>query len=492
MKRSHEAKNLIHRCDGGAHAPAALPGITRRHFFEECGVGVGKIALASLLCGGARAAFAAADPMLARPPQFAAKAKHVIYLFMAGAPSQLDLFDPKPVLSKHDGEPIPAEIVKDQRYAFIQRDAALMGSRFQFAKRGESGAEISEMLPHLATVADDIAIIRSMHTNQFNHAPAQLFMNTGSPLPGRPSMGSWVSYGLGSESSDLPGFVVLTTGQGSSGGANNWGGGFLPTVYQGVPFRSQGDPILNVGNPAGIDDAMQREAVDLLGRMNAHSLERIGDPEIATRIANYELAYRMQSSAPELMDLSGESPETLAMYGAEPGEASFANNCLLARRLVERGVRFVNCYHGSWDHHSDVEGGLRGKCAETDRACAALIQDLKQRGLLDETLVVWGGEFGRTPMVESSAALGRSMGRDHHPQAFSMWLAGGGIKPGQTLGATDDLGFHITERPVHVHDLQATILQLLGFDHTQLTYRFQGRDFRLTDVHGEVVQELIA
>jgi hypothetical protein len=471
-----------------------LHSLTRRHFFQECGIGVGKIALATLLAGGTREAFGATqpNPLLPRAPHFAPKAKHVIYLFMPGAPSQLDLFDYKPALVKYDGQPVPAEVVKDQRYAFIQPDAALMSSRFSFARHGESGAELSEMLPHLATVADDLAIIKSVHTTQFNHAPAQIFMNTGSPQLGRPSMGSWVTYGLGSDAEDLPGFVVLSSGSGTSGGAHNWGCGFMPTVYQGVPFRSQGDPVLNVSNPAGIDATMQRESIDLINQLNHHRLGLEGDPEIATRISAYEMAYRMQSSAPELMDLGQESPETLALYGAKPGEPSFANNCLLARRMVERGVRFINCYHGDWDHHSDVEGGLRQKCGETDQACAALITDLKQRGLLDETLVIWGGEFGRTPMVESSAALGRSLGRDHHPQAFTMWMAGGGIKAGQTIGETDELGFHITKDPVHVHDIQATVLHLLGFDHERLVYRFKGRDFRLTDVHGNLVNALLA
>lgn len=466
--------------------------ITRRHFFSDCGVGVGKIALASLLAGSSGRAAVAANPMAPRSPHFAPKAKRVIFLFMAGAPSQIDLFDPKPMLTKYDGQAVPAEVVKDQRYAFIERDAALMASKFNFARHGASGAELSEVLPHLATVVDDIAIIRSMHTDQFNHAPAQIFMNTGSPLFGRPSMGSWVAYGLGSDSSELPGFVVLSSGNGSSGGIQNWGCGFMPTAYQGVPFRSQGDAILNVSSPEGVSPSMQRDSIDLIGELNRHAYERLGDPEIETRISAYEMAYRMQTSAPELMEISKESRETLEMYGAKEGEPSFANNCLLARRLVERGVRFVNCYHGSWDHHSDVEGGLKDKCGETDRACAALIQDLKQRGLLDETLVIWGGEFGRTPMVESSAALGRSLGRDHHPQAFTMWMAGGGVKGGQTMGATDELGFHVVEEPVHVHDLQATILHLLGLDHTRLTYRFKGRDFRLTDVSGNVVEGLIA
>jgi hypothetical protein len=415
----------------------------------------------------------------------------VIYLFMAGAPSQLDLFDNKATLQKYDGKPVPAEVVKDQRYAFIRPDASLMASRFRFARHGQSGSELSEMLPFLAEVVDDIAIIKSMHTDQFNHAPAQIFLNTGSSLPGRPCMGSWVTYGLGSESFDLPGFVVLSSAGGISGGAANWSSGFLPTAYQGVPFRAKGDPILNVTNPDGIDGRLQRDSLDLLARLNRRHLADVGDPEILTRIGSYEMAYRMQSSAPELMDLSGESAETLALYGAEAGKPSFANNCLLARRLVERGVRFVQLYHEGWDHHSDVAGGLKTQCGQTDRAAAALVKDLKRRGLLEETLVIWGGEFGRTPMVESNAALGRSLGRDHHPQAFTMWLAGGGIRPGLTVGATDDLGFHVVEDAVHVHDLQATILHLFGLDHTRLTYKFQGRDFRLTDVHGEVVSKIL-
>ncbi|HEU5118261.1 MAG TPA: DUF1501 domain-containing protein [Isosphaeraceae bacterium] len=471
-----------------------LQSITRRHFFRDCGLGLGKIALASLLLESRlhAAPDEAANPLAPRPPHFAPKAKRVIYMFMAGAPSQLDLFDEKPVLRKFDGEPVPAEVVKGQRYAFIRPDASLMSARSKFSRYGQSGAELSEMLPHLAEVVDEIAIVKSLHTDQFNHAPAQIFLNTGSPLPGRPSMGSWVTYGLGSESSDLPGFVVLSSGGGNSGGAANWSSGFLPTAYQGVVFRSKGDPILDVSSPEGFDRRLQRDSLDLIRSLNERHLGDVGDPEIATRIAQYEMAYRMQASAPELMDLSGESQETLALYGVEPGKPSFANNCLLARRLIERGVRFVNLYHEGWDHHSDVAGGLKNQCGQTDQAAAALIKDLKRRGLLDETLVVWGGEFGRTPMVESNANLGRSMGRDHHPQAFTMWLAGGGIKAGQTLGATDDLGFHVVDSPVHVHDLQATILHLLGLDHKQLTFRTQGRDFRLTDVHGELVEAVLA
>lgn len=473
--------------------------VTRRHFFRDCGVGLGKIALASLLPQIAAAApsrAAGADPLpnplAPRPPHFKPKVRSVIYLFMAGGPSQLDLFDPKPTLKQHDGRPVPAEVVKDQRYAFIERNASLMASPFAFARHGESGAEMSEMLPHLAGISDDIAIIRSMTTDSFNHAPAQIFLNTGSPQPGRPSMGSWVTYGLGSEADDLPAFVVLSTGGGTSGGVSNWSSGFLPTIHQGVTFRSQGDPILNVSSPPGVDARLQRDSIDLINDLNRARLADCGDPEIRTRISAYEMAYRMQTSAPELMDLSQEDPATLEMYGAKPGEASFANNCLLARRLAERGVRFINVYHKGWDHHSDVEGGLRQQCALTDRPAAALVADLKRRGMLEDTLVVWGGEFGRTPMIESNPSLGRSRGRDHHPQAYTMWLAGGGIRAGQTIGATDDLGFHITEDRVHVHDLQATILHLLGLDHTRLTFRHQGRDFRLTDVHGELIHKLLA
>jgi uncharacterized protein (DUF1501 family) len=469
--------------------------ITRRYFFRECGVGLGSMALATLL---KRDVFAAASDrsitsaLAPKAPPFKAKAKRVIYLFQAGAPSQLDLFDFKPALVKYDGKPVPSEVVKDQRYAFIRPDAELFASKFKFAKHGQSGAELSEALPHLAGVADDIAIVKSMTTDAFNHAPGQILMNTGSTQFGRPSMGAWVTYGLGSESQDLPAFVVLSSAGGTSGGSGNWGCGFLPTVFQGVPFRRSGDPILFLSNPPGVTPQMQRKSLDALKKLNEHRLDVVGDPEISTRINSFEMAYRMQTSAPELMDLSRESKETLELYGVEPGKNTFANNCLLARRLIERGVRFVQLFHEAWDHHSDVTGGVKVQCGATDKASAALIKDLKRRGLLEDTLVIWGGEFGRTPMVETNKEAGRSMGRDHHPQAFTMWLAGGGIKPGLTIGKTDDLGFHIIEDRVHVHDLHATILHLLGFDHTKLTYRFQGRDFRLTDVEGEIVQKLLA
>jgi hypothetical protein len=473
-----------------------LHAATRRHFFRECGVGVGKFALASLLTGGlsrqALAAPEAANPLAAKPPHFPAKAKAVIHLFMAGAPSQLEMFDNKPELARLEGKPIPPSVIGGQRYAFIRSDAATLGPRFKFAKHGQSGAELSEVLPNLAEVVDDICIIRSCRTDQFNHAPAQIFFNTGFAQPGRPSIGSWVTYGLGAETSDLPAFVVMSTGSGISGGAANWGSGFLPSLYTGCRFRNQGEPILNVTSPDGIDPQLQRETLDLLGDLNRSRLASEGDPEIATRIASYEMAYRLQTSAPELMDFKGESKETLDLYGCDPAKPSFARACLLARRMVERGVRFLNIYNEGWDGHSDVAGNVKNNCAATEKGAAALVQDLKQRGMLDSTLVIWGGEFGRTPMVESSPTLGRSLGRDHHPQAYTMWLAGGGIKPGMTYGSTDDLGFHVAENPVHVHDLQATILHLLGLDHERLTYRYAGRDFRLTDVHGKVVRDILA
>ena len=470
--------------------------VTRRHFFGECGIGVGKIALAGLLAESMPGAAAGADPrrgpLAARPPHFPGRAGAVIQLFMAGAPSQLELFDHKPKLAAIEGKPIPPEVIGGQRYAFIRPDAAVLGPQVAFARHGECGAELSEMLPHLATVVDEIAIVRSCRTDQFNHAPAQIFMNCGFAQPGRPSIGSWVSYGIGSETSDLPAFVVMSTGSGISGGAANWSSGFLPSVYTGTRFRNAGSPILNVDSPQGADRRLAADTLELVSSLNRRRLAADGDPEIATRIASYEMAHRLQTSAPELMDLADESPETLALYGCKPEESSFARACLVARRLVERGVRFVTIYHEGWDAHSGVAGNVKTNCGKTDQATAALVKDLKRRGLLDSTLVVWGGEFGRTPMVEASAVLGRSKGRDHHPNAFTMWLAGGGIKGGVTYGETDELGFHVARDEVHVHDLQATILHCLGLDHERLTYRYQGRDFRLTDVHGHVVKGILA
>jgi uncharacterized protein (DUF1501 family) len=473
----------------------SLLDITRRHFFKDCGLGIGKIALAGLLAeslpGVARAA-APPSPLTPKPPHFPGRAKAVIQLFMAGAPSQLEMFDHKPKLAEIAGKPIPPSVIGGQRYAFIRPDAAVLGPQFAFARHGQSGAEMSNALEHLPQVADEIAIVRSCRTDQFNHAPAQIFMNCGFAQPGRPCIGSWATYGLGSESRDLPAFVVMSTGSGISGGAANWSSGFLPSVYTGTRFRNAGTPILNVDSPAGADGRLAADTLDLVAELNRRRLARDGDPEIATRIAAYEMAHRLQTSAPELMDLADETPETLALYGCKPEEASFARACLVARRLVERGVRFVTIYHEGWDAHSGVAGNVKDNCGKTDQGSAALVMDLKRRGLLDETLVVWGGEFGRTPMVEASAVLGRSQGRDHHPNAFTMWLAGGGIRPGVTYGETDELGFHVARDEVHVHDLQATILHCLGLDHERLTYRSQGRDFRLTDVHGHVVQGILS
>jgi hypothetical protein len=461
--------------------------ISRRWFFEQCGVGVGGMALANLLAEAGQAD-TRTDPLAPKKPPLPAKAKNVIFLFMAGAPSHLELFDYKPQLAKFNGTLPPPELLKGYRAAFINPNSTLLGPKFKFEKYGQSGAEVSELLPHFSKIVDDVAIVKSMVTDAFNHAPGQLLMNTGTQQFGRPSMGAWVTYGLGNESKDLPAFVVFSSGKkGPSGGNSCWGSGFLPTVYQGVQFRGSGDPVLYLSNPAGIDADVQRDSLDTIRSLNEVRQGVTGDPEIATRINSYEMAYRMQSSAPELMDLSKEPQHVLEMYGAEPGKPSFANDCLLARRMVERGVRFVQLYHEAWDQHDNLTKDIKINCRDTDQACAALVQDLKQRGLLDDTLVIWGGEFGRTPMVQ-----GGSDGRDHHPNAFTMWLAGGGIKPGITIGESDELGFNVVTDKVHVHDLHATILKLLGFEHTHFTYKFQGRNFRLTDVAGNVVDKICA
>lgn len=468
---------------------------TRRHFFKQAGFGIGATALTSLLNPSLFAA-ESANPLAAKNPMFPAKAKSIIYLFMAGAPSQVDLLDPKPMLQKYDGQSVPQELMKGEKFAFIKGTPKLLGSPYEFKKCGQTGIEISELLPHLQSVADKIAVVRSVHTTQFNHAPAQIFMNTGFQIIGRPSMGAWMTYGLGSECKDLPGFVVLISGENQpDGGKACWGSGFLPTVYQGVEFRSQGNPVLFLTNPDGVSEKSRRESLDLLKSLNETHLAANGDPEIATRIASYEMAYRMQSSVPDLVDIEKEPAAIHELYGTAPGKKSFANNCLLARRLVERGVRFVQLYHRGWDNHGtsshdDIVNRLPSLCQETDRAAAALITDLHQRGLLDSTLVVWGGEFGRTPMNEARNHS-KFLGRDHHPRAFTMWMAGGGIKPG-AFGSTDDLGYNITENPVDVHDIHATILNQMGIEHTKLTYRFQGRDFRLTDVAGNVIKTLLA
>ena len=477
--------------------PDPLLDLTRRHFFGRCGLGLGSMALSSLLGRGVASASSGANPLAARPGHFPAKAKSVIYLFMAGGPSQFELFEPKPKLQEYHGQPIPESFVAGKRFAFMstfsKERPKLLATKRKFAQYGQSGRWVSECLPHTSGVVDDLTFLRSVVTEPINHAPAKLFANTGSQQFGRPSMGSWVTYGIGSEADDLPGFVVLQSGpRGPRGGAVNWGNGLLPSTYQGVPLRNGAEPILDLANPPGIDDSRQRRALDAIRDLNAERFATTGDPEIAARIASYEMAYRMQSGAPRLIDLAGESKATLDLYGAVPGKPSFANNCLLARRLVERGVRFVQLYHTNWDHHGgpgeDLGPDLDKVCREVDQPCAALIRDLKARGLLDSTLVVWGGEFGRTPMGE----VRDNVGRNHHVDAFTMWMAGGGVRPGTSFGLTDDFGFAPVEGQAHIHDVQATILHLLGLDHTRLTYRSQGRDFRLTDVEGRVLKEVLA
>jgi len=470
-----------------------LQGVTRRKFLQHCGTGMGALALASLLDEKLFAADAA--PGIPVGTHFAPKAKSIIYLFMSGGPSHLDLFDYKPELIKLNGQKMPDEMLKNIRLAQIGKDAAVLGTSYQFRQHGKSGVWLSELLPQLSTIVDDVCFVQGFYSEAFNHDPATLFMNTGAQLSGRPSMGSWFSYGLGSENQDLPAFVVLMTGAGQPLTVNAWGSGFLPTLHQGVQLRSQGDPVLFVSNPAGMGGGRRRQSLDTIRDLNQLRFDTLRDPEIQTRIAAYEMAYRMQTSVPDVMDISREPVAMQEAYGATPGRASFANNCLLARRLVERGVRFVQLYHRGWDHHGGPDGNLvfdlKKRCLETDQACVALIQDLKQRGLLDSTLVVWGGEFGRTPMMQGKLQPDQ-IGRDHHPHGYTIWMAGGGIKPGIVHGRTDDFGFYAVENKVHVHDLHATILHQFGLDHTKLTYRFQGRDFRLTDVHGEVVKELLA
>ncbi len=462
--------------------------VSRRWFLKDCGLGLAGIAASALSSRQSEAAPQAGNPLAVRQPHFPPKAKRVIYMFNAGAPSHLELFDNKPELTKRNGQLPPAELLKGYRAAFINPNSALLGPKFKFERHGQCGMELSEVLPHTGSIADEICLIRSLQTDAVNHAPAQIMMNTGSQQFGRPSFGSWTLYGLGSECEDLPGFVVLTSAKGTSGGASNYGCGFLPTMYGGIPFRSAGDPVLYLSNPKGIDAETQRTSLDSLQRLNRMAEETIGDPETAARIQSYEMAFRLQTSAPELMDLSGESKETLEMYGVkDPKESSYARNCLLARRLAERGVRFVQLFHEAWDQHGNLTAGVKQNALDTDKASAALVRDLKQRGLLNDTLVVWGGEFGRTPMVQ-----GGNDGRDHHNRGFSVWLAGGGIKAGHIHGQTDEFGFNVVADPVHVHDLNATLLHLLGFDHLRHTYRFQGRDYRLTDIHGNVVNGILA
>jgi len=473
---------------------AHLLDITRRHFFGKCALGVGGMALNQMLAADASAALKIdpANPMAQRPAPLPAKAKRVIYLFMAGGPSQLELFEDKPKLRALSGQKPPASLMSGKRFAFLKGNETLLGNTRKFDRYGQCGMSLSELLPHHRKIVDEVTWLRGMTTDVFNHGPAKLFMNTGFQAPGRASFGAWTTYGLGSASRDLPGFVVLQSGpRGPRGGAALWSSGFLPTSFQGVPLRGKGDPILNLQSPAGITREREREFYDTVAALNHARLDQTGDPEILTRLNAYETAYRMQASAPELMDLSRESADTLAAYGCNPAEPGYARNCLLARRLIERGVRFVQLYHTNWDSHGgpgeNLNENFEKLCRETDQASAALVLDLKQRGLLEDTLVIWGGEFGRTPMGEVRATIGR----DHHIDAFTLWLAGGGTKPG-IIGETDELGFAPIDGRVHVHDLHATLLRLLGFDHEKLTYRFQGRDFRLTDVHGTIVKSIMA
>ena len=468
---------------------------SRRRFLQNGACNLGAIALANLLAREAPAApaeLAAANPLRPKPPQFPATAKNVIFLFMSGGPSQLDLFDPKPELQKWSGKPLPASLTKDLKLAFVKPNAAVMASPRQFRPAGQCGTAFSDFLPHTASCADHLCLLRSVHTDAFNHDPGELLLMTGSTELGRPALGSWVSYGLGSESQDLPAFLVLSSGVGPSAGSNIWSNGFLPSVYQGTRLANTGDPISYLSSPKGISRELQRARLDAMRLMNEKRLRETGDGEIAARIASYELAFRMQIAAPELLDFSREPAAVLESYGVnrEPMRP-FAVNCLLARRMVERGVRFVMLTHGSWDDHEKLDRNLKKNCEITDQPAAALLKDLKQRGLLQNTLVLWGGEFGRTPMAQMSRP-DEEPGRDHHPNCFSMWLAGGGIKAGQVVGKTDDFGLNAVEDGIHIHDLQATILHCLGFDHTRLTYSHMGRNFRLTDVGGRVVRKLVA
>ncbi len=478
----------------------------RRSFLRTSGLGLGALALGALLDDRRVAAGSEFAPSRGRPStrsergprqtHFPPRAKNVIYLHMIGAPSQLDLFDHKPTLNQYNGQPCPEELTRGKQFAFIGDELTLAGSPYKFGRHGQSGQEISELLPNLAGVADEIAIVRSLQTEEINHAPAQMYLHSGFGRGGRPSFGSWVTYGLGSEAENLPAYVVLISGPTGGAGSSLWSSGFLPSVYQGIQFRSEGDSVLFLSNPEGHDRADRRRVLDALGALNHHRLDEVGDPEIATRIDQYEMAFRMQASVPELMDISGESAETLDLYGVEAGKPSFAANCLLARRLVERGVRIVELYDSDWDHHNNLETRLPTKCLDVDRPMAALVRDLKRRGLLDDTLVIWGAEFGRTPLRQGITTDGdpkaAKPGRDHHKDAFTVWMAGGGIRGGVAHGRTDDFGFEVVEDPVPVHDLNATALHLLGLDHERLTFTHQGREFRLTDVEGRIVREILA
>ncbi len=473
--------------------------LTRRHFLNNAGqLSLGALAMESFMRRDAIATPAVSDPLAPRNPHYGAKVKRVVYLHMSGGPPHLDLFDYKPELVKLNGQDAPESFIKGKRFAFTTGVPKLMGTPRTFKQYGKAGIWLSDAVPNFHGVADELCVVKSMFTEQFNHAPAELLLFTGSPVQGRPSMGSWVTYGLGTENENLPGFVVLiSSGTQPSAGQSAWGSGFLPSVFQGVQCRSKGDPVLYVSDPPGMDRSLRRKTLDAMRDLNELQQKELGNPETATRIAQYELAFRMQTSVPEVMDITKEKPETLEAYGAKPGEASFANNCLLARRLLEQGVRFVHLFDWGWDFHGtnpkeDIRDGLTEKMRHTDKPAAALIKDLKQRGMLDDTLVVFGGEFGRTPFREGRTSGGKILGRDHFPDAFSLLVTGGGIKQGMTYGETDELGFSVVQDKVHVHDLQATIMHLLGFDHTRLTFRFQGRDYRLTDVHGKIVKDILA
>ncbi len=485
-----------------------LQSVTRRHFLRDCVAGVGSIALGSLLgsCSRQSPAHSLAggmpidsmNPMAPRAPHFPAKAKQIIYLHMAGAPSQLELFDYKPELLKLHNQPCPESLLAGKKFAFIRGIPKMLGPQSQFKQRGQSGAWVSDYLPHFSQVVDEVSFLKAVHTDQFNHGPAQLFMHTGHARLGRPSMGAWVTYGLGTENSNLPGFVVLTSGgKTPDAGKSVWGSGFLPSVYQGVQCRSKGDPVLYISDPEGMGRDLKQQTIQALNAVNQEEYHAYGDPETLARIAQYEMAFKMQVAVPEVMDISTEPDYIHELYGTEPGKESFANNCLLARKLVEQGVRFVQLFDWGWDSHGTnakeaIDMGFRDKCQEIDRPMTALLLDLKQRGLLDETLVVWGGEFGRTPMQENRDDKDMPfLGRDHHTDAYTIWLAGGGIKKGVTYGETDEIGFSGVSGRTSVHDIHATMLHLMGFDHERLTYEFQGRPFRLTDVEGELIQAII-
>jgi hypothetical protein len=479
-----------------------LGNVTRRHFLSSSGLGLGAIALSSIIGEPARAdvPIDATQPLAQRLPHFAPRAKRVIYLHLTGSPPNLDMYDYKPELVKRDGEDCPQMFLAGRTFAFTSGVPKLMGTPHNFAQYGKSGTWLSDAVPHLQAddVVDEMCFIHSMNTDQFNHAPAELLIYTGSPRSGRPSLGSWATYGLGTENQNLPGFVVLiSSGVQPNGGANSFGSGFLPSVFQGVQCRSKGEPVLYVSDPGGMDRGLRRRSLDALKQLNTVQYDELGDPDTLTRIAQYELAFRMQVSVPEVMDIGRESKQTLAAYGAEPGASNFANNCLLARRLVEQGVRYVQLFDWGWDFHgtspdTGIRDGLTKKCATADKPIAALIRDLRQRGLLDDTLVICGGEFGRTPFREGRTSNSQILGRDHYPDCFTMWMAGGGVRSGFHFGQTDELGFGVVENKVHVHDLQATLMHLLGFDHERLTFRFQGRDYRLTDVHGHIVPQVLA